>query len=113
MTCDQRIEYQSDDATTADDLAATNNVPSAALLHLNSMMMYSVGSGSYCAPLACEATIVGGEDPTSANNFVDHHGNITLTQFWAWNTYMDPKNLRPEEVVCIGYVCSAAIVKQY
>jgi hypothetical protein len=61
-----------------------------------------VKSGSYCAPLACQVAVIQGRDPISANNYVDQHDNITLTQFWAWNTYMDPNALKPGDVICIG-----------
>lgn len=102
-TCDQVIEYQSNQQTTVDALALTNSVPSAALLHLNLLRADHVESGSYCAPSSCQVTVIGGENPTSANNFVQDHGNMSLTQFWAWNMYMDPSNMRPDEVVCVGY----------
>lgn len=96
------IDYQSADTTTANVLAIANNVPTAAVLHLNSVRLNLVYSGSYCAPLACQIATIEGQDPTSANNFVDRYDNITLTQFWAWNNYMEPNNLQPGDVVCIG-----------
>lgn len=104
-TCEQTIDYQSDQPITVDDLALINNVPSAALFHLNKDIgVNTASSGSYCAPSPCQIVVIGGQDPTSANNFVDKYDNISLTQFWLWNNYMEPNNMRPAEVVCIGCV---------
>jgi hypothetical protein len=101
-TCDRMIEHRSDQLTTGDALALANNVPSAAILYLNDVMAYRIEPGSYCAPLPCEVAVIDGQEATSANNFVDRFDNITLTQFWAWNLYMNSKNLRPGEIMCIG-----------
>ncbi|RMX98022.1 hypothetical protein D0868_10327 [Hortaea werneckii] len=81
------------DATTVYDLAINYKAPSAALLHLNAVRANHIESGSYCAPLPCEVTMI--TSRTGAENLIQSFGNITVTQFWAWNDYMDPKNLRP------------------
>lgn len=91
---------------TVDDLAVVNKVASAALLHLNDIRVNHVESGSYCAPLPCEIAII--ESRAGAKNFVDSLGNITYTQFWSWNDYMEPKNLRPGETVFVGYVATSS-----
>lgn len=105
------IEFQSEQATTVYDLAAVNKVPSAALLHLNVIGVNNVESGSYCAPLPCEIAII--DSRTGANNFVDSLGDITYTQFWSWNDYMEPNNLLPGEVVCVGYVATSSRSKTF
>lgn len=78
-TCDQMIGYQADEVTTVDALALAKNVPSAAISHLNSVMIFNVESGSCCAPLACRVAIIGGDNATSADNYVGEYDNITLT----------------------------------
>ncbi|KAI6878955.1 hypothetical protein KC360_g8998 [Hortaea werneckii] len=100
VSCDRTIEFQAEQATTVYDLAALEKVSSAALLHLNDIRANIVESGSFCAPLPCKIAIV--DSRTSANNFVDSLGDITYTQFWSWNDYMDPNNLHPGEIVCVG-----------
>ncbi|RMY32967.1 hypothetical protein D0866_06242 [Hortaea werneckii] len=100
VSCDRMIEFQEETAMTVDDLAVMNKVPSAALLHLNKIRVNHVESGSYCAPLPCEIAII--DSSTGANRFVDSLGIITYTQFWSWNDYMEPRNLRPGETVCVG-----------
>ncbi|KAI7495045.1 hypothetical protein KC367_g7660 [Hortaea werneckii] len=100
VSCDRMIEFQAEQATTVYDLAALEKVPSAALLHLNDIRANIVESGSFCAPLPRKIAIV--DSRTSANNFVDSLGDITYTQFWSWNDYMDPNNLHPGETVCVG-----------
>lgn len=105
------IEFQAEQATTVYDLAALEKVPSAALLHLNDIRANIVESGSFCAPLPCKIAIV--DSRTSANNFVDSLGDITYTQFWSWNDYMDPNNLHPGETVCVGYVAASSRSKTF
>ncbi|RMY56732.1 hypothetical protein D0865_03497 [Hortaea werneckii] len=106
VSCDRMIEFQEETAMTVDDLAVVNKVASAALLHLNDIRVNHVESGSYCAPLPCEIAII--ESRAGAKNFVDSLGNITYTQFWSWNDYMEPKNLRPGETVFVGYVATSS-----
>lgn len=105
ITCDQSITYAGSAEsiyTTANDLALENNVATAALMALNDEFSWSSNpAGSYCAPSSCQVAVV--NETTSATNYVDlYYGNVTATQFWQWNGYMDPKNLIEGEFVCIG-----------
>lgn len=102
--CDQVLQYQSDNPITPDAFALLNNVPTAALVHLNPTRQDVLSPGDYCAPLPCTVAVIDSSESMSANNFVDSLDNITLTQFWSWNNYMDSKSLQPGEIVCIGCV---------
>lgn len=102
-TCGQTITYtgSSDSlSTTANALALANNVPTAALMGLNAISWNIVPAGSYCAPESCQVAVV--NQTTGVQSFVASYGNITETQFWTWNNYMDSKNLIEGEVVCVG-----------
>lgn len=102
-TCGQTVVYapgSDTDYTTANDLALANNVPTAALTALNSISWNAVSSGSYCAPEPCQVAII--NQTTSAQNYVASNPDISDTQFWAWNNYMDSKNLITGEIVCVG-----------
>ncbi|KUI60197.1 hypothetical protein VP1G_07396 [Cytospora mali] len=103
-TCGQTITYAGSadsNYTTANDLALENNVATAALMALNDQISWnSIPAGSYCAPSSCQVAIV--NETTSATNYVDLYDNVTATQFWQWNNYMEPKNLIEGEVVCVG-----------
>lgn len=102
-TCDQTVVYApSSDAgyTTANDLALSNNVPTAALISLNAISWNAVSHGSYCAPEPCQVAVI--NQTTSAQNYVASNPGISETQFWAWNNYMDSRNLITGEVVCVG-----------
>lgn len=83
-------------------MALANNIPTAALLELNSGLVSwgSVAAGSYCAPEPCQVAIV--NETIGAPSYTEFYSNITETQFWSWNNYMDSKNLIMGEIVCIG-----------
>ncbi|KUI66076.1 hypothetical protein VM1G_02487 [Cytospora mali] len=104
MTCGQTVTYAGSadsNYTTANDLALENNVATAALLALNNQISWnSIPAGSYCAPASCQVAII--NETTSATNYVGLYDNVTATQFWQWNNYMEPKNLVEGEVVCVG-----------
>lgn len=103
-TCDQTITYAGtadSNYTTANSLALENSVTTAALMALNGQLAgNSIPAGSYCAPSSCQVAIV--NETTSATNYVDLYDNVTATQFWLCNPYMDSKNLVEGDLVCIG-----------
>ncbi|KAI1115461.1 hypothetical protein F5Y14DRAFT_460583 [Nemania sp. NC0429] len=102
-TCGQTVIHAPGSDTgyiTANDLAFTNNVSTAALIALNSISWNSVSPGSYCAPEPCQVAVV--NHTTSAQNYVALNSGISETQFWAWNNYMDSNNLITGEIVCVG-----------
>ncbi|KAK5739014.1 hypothetical protein LTR17_005532 [Elasticomyces elasticus] len=103
VICDQKFEYQPQSGSpsiTTNQLASMYRVPTAALLNLNEISRMVASPGSYCAPESCDIAIV--NVTTSAVNLVALYDNITETQFWTWNVYMEAKNLIAGDVVCVG-----------
>ncbi|KAI0203376.1 hypothetical protein F4808DRAFT_458140 [Astrocystis sublimbata] len=106
-TCSRKIvQVAAADGTiaSANDVARANNIPTAALVGLNSVSWNSVPAGEYCAPEACQVALINAT--TDALSFVAALGAgggvVSETQFWEWNNFMDSKNLIVGEVVCVG-----------
>lgn len=91
---------QNDTLMSANEVALANNIPTAALVELNSISWQAVSPGNYCVPESCQIAVI--NETISASMYVAANDELSEAQFWDWNEYMDAKNLIVGEIVCVG-----------